>query len=279
MIVNSRVYASTFWENLFRYIEAGSISRVSPSMGPVAGGNLCVIHGSNMVSKSIINQFDLIGVSVAGVVQPMSRVKSVNDSMIEIVLSSSNIATIGHVVVYSASQVNVTSHVTYQYVSPGVISSVVPDHGDYDAVTRVTITSDGELSTCVGDDLISVVIVGVTSRVVSCSPCHIVVDAQPTAMVDMGDVVITSHVYGVSSKHEAFTYIEPSPPERSVWGAVVIVAIAVVVASGAVSAAVMVGMRRSKRSRHLLLEEVDHQDYETQHDYQTTIQGQALITQ
>lgn len=114
----------------FRYIEAPTISTVTPNVGPVAGGTRVTVSGTNLENTT--------SVTVGGVAA--TAITNTSSTSISFTTAVSGVAGLRDVVVNTYSGVgSVTSAGAFRYVAVPTITSVTPTGGPVAGGTTVTI--------------------------------------------------------------------------------------------------------------------------------------------
>ena len=114
----------------FRYIEAPTISTVTPNVGPVAGGTRVTVSGTNLENTT--------SVTVGGVAA--TAITNTSSTSISFTTATSGVAGLRDIVVITYSGVgSVTSAGAFRYVAVPTITSVTPTGGPVAGGTTVTI--------------------------------------------------------------------------------------------------------------------------------------------
>ncbi|MBN2383045.1 SUMF1/EgtB/PvdO family nonheme iron enzyme [bacterium] len=93
----------------------------------------------------------------------------------------------------------------YSFSYPGIITSVLPAEGPQSGGTQVVIGGEYLGS---GSDIYSVTLCGVSATIIDQTASSVTVISSPTATPGLGDVVVSSVDWGVTTSIDAFTYLD-----------------------------------------------------------------------
>ncbi|MBN2382548.1 SUMF1/EgtB/PvdO family nonheme iron enzyme [bacterium] len=93
----------------------------------------------------------------------------------------------------------------YSFSYPGVITSVVPNEGEQSGGTEVVISGEYLGS---GADIYSVTLCGVSATIIGQTASSVTVLTGSTPTPGLGDVVVSSVAWGVTTAVDGFTYLE-----------------------------------------------------------------------
>jgi hypothetical protein len=168
--------------NTFTLAEPGNITQVSPSMGQ--NGTTVNITGTNLLQGGLnISSVSLAGVAAAVLDTPMDTLISVQAN------SSPMTQPLSVVITLSSGAIISSDGMSFQYLSPGTITSVVPNSGAVG--TRVTINGINLLQ---GGSRVNMVLLGGVSAMIDSTPSNssIIVVAQ-AGVPGSGDVAVISN--------------------------------------------------------------------------------------
>ncbi len=172
----------------YTYVAAPAITLINPDNGPVAGGTLVTINGSNLT--------DTTGVTFGGAAG--TSVTVVNDSQVTVVTPAGTAGAVD--VVLTTPGGAVTSTGGYTYVTAPAITTINPDNGPVAGGTLVTINGSNLTGTT-----------GVTFGGTAGTSVTVVNDSQVTVVTPAGtatgavDVTLTAP-QGTATVSGGYTY-------------------------------------------------------------------------
>lgn len=177
----------------FRYVPAPTITAITPSAGPVAGGNTVTITGTNLTNTT--------SVSFGGT--PATSFSNVSDTQITAVVPVFGSSTPVSVTVQTYDgNGSVTLSNTYAYVPLPLISSLSTTTGLATGGTTVTVTGANLANTS------GVTVGGVSATGVVNVSGTSVRFTTPPGVAGLQDVVLTTTYGGSVTSANAFRYIE-----------------------------------------------------------------------
>lgn len=170
----------------FYYIQTPIVTSISPSSGPVAGGNTVTINGFNLSTANTVN----FGANSA-------TPTVIDDGQITVVAPAGTSA--GTVLVNVITAGGISAGLDYAYVDVPTLTSIVPSSGSTNGGTVVTLTGTGLASTT------NVTFGGTTAAfgVISDTTVSVI---SPTGTAGAVDVVITT-AGGSATVVGGFTYV------------------------------------------------------------------------
>eukprot|EP00049_Salpingoeca_infusionum_P016687 m.343502 g.343502 ORF g.343502 m.343502 type:complete len:2822 (-) comp16130_c0_seq1:301-8766(-) len=180
------------WE----YLAEGAINTVVPASGQY--GTVVEISGERLRGGGA----EVVSVTLAGL--GVAMILSENDTTVVVVADTSANGMVGHVVLTSDSGAVVTAEGAFEYLQPGVISSVGPITGQEDTIVRIY----GERMLGGGSNVTNVTLGGVpVANVLHGNDTVIAVVAAPSTGFSGADVVVVSDSGSVVTGNGLFTYI------------------------------------------------------------------------
>eukprot|EP00698_Gefionella_okellyi_P015557 TRINITY_DN4392_c0_g3_i2.p1 TRINITY_DN4392_c0_g3~~TRINITY_DN4392_c0_g3_i2.p1 ORF type:complete len:4249 (-),score=1037.24 TRINITY_DN4392_c0_g3_i2:134-12388(-) len=194
IVLASTSFGTSTSGSIFTYV-AGSVTSVIPTNGALAGGTRVTLIGSNLGSGSDIASVLFGGLSASLVSQTASSVivttpAGAGPGLVTVVINSGSFG--------STSSTN-----AYRFNVAGVVSGISPIRGALGGGTLVTV-SGTDLGS--GTDITSVTLNGVAAQLGAQSATAVTVTVAAGTVVGLGDVIVTSTSFGVSSLASAFTY-------------------------------------------------------------------------
>ena len=195
VVLTSNTGAIVYKTNGFKYLPEGQMFAVFPNSGQL--GTRVGISGVRLLGGGA----RIVKVTLAGVESDIFQ----ESDTLSIVLAAASNATSGPVVLTADTGAVVqTNGINFDYVAPGVITSVVPNSGSF--ATVVTIKGKGIRAG--GNKFVSITLAGIAAELMDEEADKLVV-AAGAGPARVGDVVITMDTGAYVTLKNGFEYLEP----------------------------------------------------------------------
>jgi len=196
VVVQSTTYGIATLSQAFSYLPDPQILLVSPSYGPISGGNSITVYGCNLPPS--ISSVSLAGITVSTFNHEFDTViATAGSAPHEIVGDVIIISSITNVVVKNSS-------LSYSYCTR-TISAVQPN--EIPVAGGVDVTISGSCFS-VGTDVTQVLLDGVSAEIIFQNATTVIVLADSgTSALETGDVSVSSESFGIVTSPAIFKYI------------------------------------------------------------------------
>ena len=199
VVVVSTQHGTISNANAYIYNPAGLVTSVSTNNGPLAGGTVVTVYGSNLG-----NGVDITNVTVKGVAAVLKNQLS---TMVQFTTADGTTAGagLGAIVIQSISRGETVTNNTFTYNPAGVITMIEPGFSRLSGGVEDIIISGSHLG---NSDVTSVTLNGVAATVTGQNDTQVRVSSGVSTTPGTGDVVIVSTDFGTTIKSNAFIYYD-----------------------------------------------------------------------